>query len=380
MTPLAQKLANRIAQSGPIGVDTYMQACLADPEHGYYTGNARPDGGPIGRGGDFITAPETSQMFGELIGLWCADHWLTHYSGQPMRLVELGPGRGTLMADALRAIGKSIKRLDLDLVETSPKLREIQATALAGSNPNWHGELASVPAGPALIIANEFFDALPIRQFVRSQSEAVVQWRERLVDFDEASGKFTFCLGQARPQKTLTNSRFANSRHGEVFEICEPGRTIASEIGLRIAKNGGAALIIDYGYGAIPGRPATGDTFQAVVKHAYTDPLAAPGEADLTAHVDFSGLANAATQGSGKLLAWGPINQGIFLKRLGIDARAETLNRGATETEQTDIAAALDRLIGATEMGNLFKVMALCETNEGNDVPAGFAMEDKFAS
>lgn len=335
MTPLGRKLAAEIAERGPIGVDRYMEACVA----AYYAGRD-----PFGRGGDFTTAPEISQMFGEIIGLWMADLW--DRAGRPARvnLVELGPGRGTLMADLLRAaraLPAFADAIRVHFVETSPALRAAQAQRVPTAE--WHNDLAEVPHGaPLLVVANEFFDALPIRQEVRIDNE----WHERRVD---ASG-----------------DTFVFTPEGDAIRETAPARAeYASALAARIAAEGGAALIIDYGYEG----PAEGDSLQAMAAHAAADPLAAPGEHDLTAHVDFTALAEAARAAGAHV---SPLAlQGPFLLALGIEARAERLSRGLDPEARHAIAGAMRRLTLPQTMGSLFKVLAF--THKDWPQPAGFS-------
>ncbi len=324
-----------------------MEIALFHPEDGYYV---RRD--PLGRRGDFITAPEISQSFGELIGLWCAEIWGAMGRPDPVRLVELGPGRGTLMADALRAVARAAPEfraaLDIHLVEASPALRRIQGETLADAAPAWHERFESVPAGPCLIVANEFFDALPIHQMERTKTG----WRERLVALDGSGFRFVLA-GKSGALEDAIADTVRGAPPGAVAELCPAGEALAASIGERLAGAGGAALIVDYGHGS----SAAGDTLQAVRGHEYAGVLAAPGAADLTAHVDFAALARAA-MGVGAR-AHGPRTQGDFLGALGIEARAEALARGATKEKSDDIRAGIARLIDPAQMGSLFKVMAM---------------------
>ena len=361
MTPLGRHIAALIASEGAISVARYMALCLGDPRHGYYMTRD-----PFGAEGDFVTAPEVSQMFGELIGLWCADVWTRMGGPSPVRLVECGPGRGTLMADAVRA-AKALPpfrvALDVHLVETSPVLRDRQRTTLAtaGVPVTWHERLQTVPSGPALVIANEFFDALPIRQFVRTPDG----WRERLVGL---SPEGTLGVGLApEPEPTLAGAQGAS---GAVLEIAEESAGVMRQLAGRLAAQGGAALAIDYGYL----RTAPGDTLQAVRRHRFVDPLAEPGEADLTAHVDFAALGRVAAQAGAAV--HGPVTQGDFLRALGLDARAAVLKRKVSPEGATAIDAAVHRLAGGGEgMGELFKVIAVADPRlgplPGFDSPAG---------
>ncbi len=352
MTPLLDILRRRIAAGGPVTVAEYMAEALGHPRHGYYTTRD-----PLGAAGDFTTAPEISQMFGELLGLWCAECWQRMGRPDPVVLAELGPGRGTLMADALRAarvVPAFRSALRVHLVETSPTLRVAQAAALGRAGldhpPAWHDSLAGLPEAPLLGIANEFFDALPIRQFQRTAAG----WRERLIDWDEANRHLRFVLS-ARPDPAalLIDRGLAAAPVGAIAEIGLTGRALAAELGRRMVESGGAALIVDYGYE----RPAAAETLQAVRRHKTVDPLAEPGEADLTAHVDFAALA-AAARAAGAVVT-GPVAQGEFLARLGIGQRAAMLKRNAAAAQAAEIDAALARLIAPDQMGALFKVLAM---------------------
>ncbi len=343
MTPLAREIAERIAAEGPMTVAEFMALALGHPRHGYY---ATRD--PLGRAGDFVTAPEISQMFGEMVGVWLAAAWEGAGRPAPVRLVELGPGRGTLMADALRAAGRSGlgQAADLWLVETSPVLRAAQAERLPGAA--WAASLAEVPEGPLLLVANEFFDALPVRQFLASPEG----WRERVVGLVE--GRLAWGLSPPLPGPA--------GAEGDWAERSPAAEETAAEIARRLRADGGAALVIDYGY-ARPRPP--GWTLQAVRAHARADPLAAPGETDLTWLVDFPRLA-ACFEG---LATW-HAEQGAFLARLGIGARAEALARAAPDRAGA-VADALERLTAPEGMGTLFRVLAALP--EGRPPPPGFA-------
>jgi SAM-dependent MidA family methyltransferase len=352
VTPLGQLIAERIAENGPLRIDTFMTLCLGHPDHGYY---ATRD--PLGETGDFVTAPEISQMFGELIGAWAAQVWADQGRPDPFLLAELGPGRGTMMRDALRAAAVQPGFRDaarLRLVETSPALRARQAEALAGCGAEWVADAGDLPEGPMIMLANEFFDALPVRQFQRAD----VLWRERMVA--HAGERLVLAWGPARPDLVL-DARFPGMRDGAVVEVCAAGEVVAAELGARIARSGGAALVIDYG-----AWDGTGDTLQAVAGHVRADPLSAPGAADLSAHVRFRALAEAA----GGARAHGPVPQGVFLERLGITARARVLARGAPEAAAA-VAAEHRRLTHPDDMGNLFQVLAL--TAPDAPTPPGFA-------
>lgn len=339
MTPLADILGAQIAAHGPMTLAEYMLVCLLHPRHGYYTNRD-----PLGRDGDFTTAPEISQMFGELIGLSLAQTWLDQGAPDRFTLAELGPGRGTLMADILRAtraVPGFHQALQLHLVEVSVPLRIRQTDALTGYAPIWHDTVGTLPEDPPLfLVANEFFDALPIRQFRRDAAG----WRECVVGLN--NGALSLGLTAPAPLAALEH-RLEDTTPGDVVELCEAARPITQLIGQRIADHGGAALIVDYGAWR-----STGDTFQAVRDHSPTDPLAAPGTADLTAHVDFEALARDLPCAHSQLTA-----QGVFLERLGITARAQAL---ATKLEGESLdthIAAHRRLTHPAEMGTLFQAL-----------------------
>lgn len=342
---LAAVLAHRIRENGPITVEEFMAQALGHPEFGYYMGRD-----PFGVGGDFTTAPEISQMFGELIGLWCALVWQS--MGAPPRLVlaEMGPGRGTLMADLLRAakaLPPFAAALEVHLVETSPALANRQRQTLAGHAVTWHTRFEELPAdAPLLLIANELFDALPIRQLEKAGGI----WRERVVGLDGA-GRFAFAQGEAVDAPPLAPAVLA-APDGALAEICPVGRELARAIARRLAHQGGAALIVDYGYG----KSAAGDSLQALKGHRHHPVLAEPGTADLTAHVDFQALAEAA---AGLAVSHGPVPQGRFLASLGLEERTRMLMRNATTEQAAELARGARRLIDPAEMGTLFKAMAL---------------------
>jgi SAM-dependent MidA family methyltransferase len=348
MTPLEAEIRGIIAIEGPIPVDRYMQLCLGHPQHGYY---ATRD--PLGVGGDFVTAPEVSQMFGELIGAWAGTVWRQMGSPPSLRLIELGPGRGTLMADALRAakaLPEFYAALSIHMVETSPVLRGLQEKALAytGVPLVWHRGIEEVPEGPTIGIANEFVDALPISQFIKDRDG----WHVRMVGIlDE---KLAFL---ATTDPMLSQTEDDATPLGTILER-RYDRPISS-LARRITQHGGAALIIDYGHT----QSGFGDTLQAVRGHAFANPLEHPGEADLTAQVDFAALGSwAQRQGA---VTHGPVGQGEFLRRLGIEQRAVRLKANATSQQAADIDAALGRLTAPDQMGELFKVLAIAQPKLG---------------
>ncbi|HWS07579.1 MAG TPA: SAM-dependent methyltransferase [Xanthobacteraceae bacterium] len=354
-TALESEIRRRITVAGPMPIADYMRLCLSDPKHGYYINRD-----PLGSDGDFITAPEISQMFGELIGIWLAAVWRQMGAPENIRLIELGPGRGTLLLDALRAarVVKGFREaIVLHLVEISPALQKLQQQRLEALDVPalWHASLEDVPGGPSLIIANEFIDALPVHQAVR-QADG---WHERVVDIG-ADGNLCFGLArEALPHfQTGLPRGLRKSPEGSIFEW-RPDR-IALELGRRV-RSDGAALILDYGHV----KYGLGDTLQAVAGHAYTDPLRAPGEADLTAHVDFEALAQSAESIGGRI--HGPILQRELLLRLGIDKRAAALKANASRDKALEIELAQARLTesGAQGMGELFKALAIADPKLG---------------
>ena len=392
MNPLAQELAELIRQEGPLSVSRYMALCLGHPRHGYYM---KQD--PFGADGDFTTAPEISQVFGELIGLWAASVWQAMGAPASIRLVELGPGRGTLMQDMLRAaraLPGFLKALSVHLVEMSPVLRERQKATLAASGvqSHWHDRIDEALEGPAIVIANEFLDALPLDQFVRTPEG----WRERLVRLD-AEGQFAFGLAPQAPSPlagegwgersrdvaNISLSRTANDPDlrdpssgpsGDLLSQGEKGRAApvgsvfehplaASEaiatVARHVAAEGGAGLFIDYG----PARSGLGDTLQALKRHAFVDVLAEPGDADLTVHVDFARMAQAGLAAGAA--AHGAVTQRDFLLAMGLQQRFEALSRRATAAQAESLAGGVARLIetGPRAMGELFKVLAIADRN-----------------
>ncbi len=358
MSALADELRRIIADEGPITVERYMALALGHPLHGYYMTRD-----PLGLAGDFITAPEISQMFGELLGLFAAQCWLDLGAPDPVRLVECGPGRGTLMADALRAakVAPGFREaLRVELIETSPVLKARQEQALAGSGVPvaWRRSLADLPegSGPLLVLGNEFLDALPIRQYVRANGA----WHERLVGL--SGDRLVFGLA-AEPERSLRRE----APDGALWEAGLAAQGFVAALAERLKQAGGVALFLDYGHATT----GFGDTLQAMRSHAFVDPLATPGEADLTAHVDFGALA-AVARARG-LAVHGPMEQGPFLQALGLEARADQLIRSATTPEQAErIREAERRLTEPTRtgMGKLFKAIAF--SAPGQPTPPGF--------
>lgn len=344
MSALGEHLKARIRAGGPMSVAEYMSTCLMHPTLGYYVTRD-----PFGVSGDFTTAPEISQMFGELLGLALAQAWLDRGRPDPFRLVELGPGRGTLMADVMRAT-KGVEGFheaaDLWLVETSPVLRARQIETI--NAPLTHADaLSDVPGGPLFLIANEFFDALPIRQFVRTETA----WRERVVGLDGEA--LSLGLSDETAPDHLAH-RLDDTAEGDVVEQAHSGAVVAGEIGARIAESGGLAYLVDYGDWR-----SLGDTFQALRAHEPVSVLEAPGAVDLTAHVDFEALARAAEPAVHSRLT----PQGVFLGRLGIEDRAEALAANLDGEALQSHIAAFRRLTDEREMGTLFKVMAVFQAD-----------------
>jgi SAM-dependent MidA family methyltransferase len=356
MTALARRIAERIAALGPMPVSEFMATCLFDPDHGYYTTRE-----PFGVEGDFVTAPEVSQMFGELVAVWVYSAWQAIGRPMPVCLAEIGPGRGTLMADMLRTLDRLdtgfAAGLDVAMVEASPRLAETQRGTLDGARvkPTWHASIDALPAMPAIIVANELFDALPIRQFVRTGRG----WLERMVTVDD-EGDLAFAAGGSGIDPSLLPPGANDQPEGAIFEAAPARQAMMDTIAGRIAASGGAALVFDYGHL----EPGFGDTLQAVRRHAFDPVLAHPGEADLTSHVDFAALAVAA---SAHGLATRAMTQGQFLIGMGLLQRAGVLGAGAGEADRDRIRGEAERLAGDDGMGRLFK--ALMVSMPGIDLP-----------
>ena len=345
MTPLAKILAEMIAAEGPMALDRYMGLCLGHPVHGYYM---KRD--PFGARGDFITAPEISQIFGELIGVWCAAAWDAMGKSKQFNPVELGPGRGTLMADILKAVKVMPgfrEAARVHLVEMSPTLRKLQKEKL-GADATWHDSLADVPEGPMLLVANEFFDAIPIRQFEKREGK----WFER-------------CIGAEGMGLTPATLDIMQGSDGDVIEFAPQRLEIAKEIGQRLASHKGAALIIDYGHL----QTAPGDTLQATRAHKYVELTDRPGESDITSHVDFEALGKALVQGGARVQL--AITQQAFLLAMGLERRAAILASKADAKTKDILARTVARLTGETEMGNLFKVMVATSPDLATPYPFG---------
>ena len=356
-TAFSEKLRKRIEAEGPLSVEQWMDACLADPDGGYYMTRD-----PFGRHGDFITAPEISQMFGELLGLWTAVMWQSMGAPERVRLVELGPGRGTLMADALRAANSLpgfIDAVSVHMVETSPVLTARPQDKLSGAPcpVTWHETFEAVPGGPVIVLANEFLDALPVRQWVLHDG----QWLERMVGHNGEA--FVFETG-APVDPAAVPEFLGTADEGAIFETSPAVGSFVESLARRLTVEVGAALLIDYGHT----RRDVGETLQALKGHQFADPLLSPGEQDLTAHVDFAFVVEAARTSGAR--AWGPVPQGALLERLGIAARATRLLLNADKQQAEDIAKARHRLVDDGTMGRLFKAVAL--THPELAPPPGF--------
>lgn len=348
MSDLKERLKRLIASDGAISVADYMAICLFDPESGYYTTSE-----PFGVSGDFVTAPEISQMFGELIAVWALSAW--HQSGKPVpsMLAEIGPGNGTLMADILR----TLNQLDptfvilsrIGMIEASPRLAEKQRQKLGTgkAKPTWFPDVSKLPKVPLILIGNEIFDALPFRQFVKTDSG----WRERMVSLDD-QGELSFSVGLGSLDQNILPASAETAQEGEIFEVAPSREALMDLVAAHIAKHGGAALFADYGHL----QSGVGDTFQAMRAHGYDDLFANPGMADLTSHVDFEALAGVARRhGLDVTLS----TQGEFLVGMGLLERAGAMGAPLDQQGRQAIQQDVDRLAGADQMGNLFKVMMI---------------------
>jgi len=348
MTRLKSRIVELIEATGPIPVNEYMALCLFDPRDGYYTTRE-----PFGAAGDFITAPEISQMFGELVAVWLYEAWAASGRPMPVTVAEIGPGRGTLMKDMLRTLSRLDPAFadgaDFAMIETSPRLVEVQKQALAGAvaSMDWHETIETLPQQPLFIIGNELFDAVPVRQFVR----AGAGWRERVVGLDDEDD-LGFFAGAGSIDPTLLPDDAADAPQGAIVEVAPARAALMAAIAGRIAGHGGAGLFLDYGHL----QPGVGDTLQALRGHNHEDVLASPGEADLTTHVDFAALAAIVrAHGLDARLS----TQGDFLLGMGILERAGRLGADADQATREKIASDVERLAGPQAMGDLFKVLAV---------------------
>ena len=343
MNALERRIASLVEANGPMPVSDYMALCLLDPEHGYYT---RRD--PFGTDGDFTTAPEVSQMFGELVAAWLANAWRAMGEPRDAIVVEIGPGRGTLMLDMARTLRRLAPSLAsrLHLIEASPRLRDVQRKWLAdgGHSATWHEGIETLPKVPTLMVANELFDALPTRQFVAVQG----RWRERCIVLRD--GKLAFGIGAGTLPEPV-----GGAPEGSIREVAPARESLMEAMARELAAHDGALLAIDYGHWG--GSDALGDTLQAVRAHAYANPLAEPGMADLTTHVDFGALAASAKAGGAHIV--GRSTQGEFLLGMGLLERAGALGAAMNEAGRDEVREAVERLAAPDQMGDLFKVLAV---------------------
>jgi SAM-dependent MidA family methyltransferase len=348
MTALKDRIVRRIEMEGPISVSDYMALCLFDPEHGYYTTRQ-----PFGANGDFTTAPEISQMFGELLAVWIYSAWQQTGSSMPAIFAEIGPGRGTMMADMLRTLNQIDPQFcasaEIVMIEASPRLagRQKHALGRAPARLDWIASIDGLRPLPLFIVGNELFDAIPFRQYVKTAGG----WRERCIGVT-SQGALAFALGPSSPDRRLLPSGSDSASDGSIVEIAPQRFALMETICRHIGAHGGAGLFIDYGYFG----PAFGDTFQALRAHQHADLLSDPGTADLTSHVDFAALAAAAKVAS---LSAACGTQGDFLVKMGLLERAASLGASVDERARTQIRAAVDRLAGEKAMGKLFKVIAV---------------------
>ncbi len=355
-SPLLERITRQISLNGPMPLAEYMHVCMADPTDGYYANREA-----IGRSGDFITAPEVSQMFGEMIGVWCVLAWEAMGKPKSVNLVELGPGRGTLMADLLRTTQKFTEfhsALAVHLIETSPRLRNEQQLLLCDSHSkiSWHDNLNDVLDVPFLLIGNEFLDVIPIRQFVKNGKN----WPERAVGLDE-NGKLCWMLTPASIDTKSLPAGSSDEPDGAVFEKSPAREAVVLDITSKVKSNGGVGLFIDYGHT----QSGFGDTFQAMWAHEFADPLTDPGHCDLTSHVDFEALTRVAEQAGANIKP--VITQGEFLLKLGLLERAAELGRGKLEELQKRLTGEAERLALPDQMGDLFKVF--CLSSVATDIP-----------
>ena len=365
INPLKERLIAKIKAEGPLSIAEYMTTCLLDPIHGYY-----PTRDPLGSDGDFITAPEISQMFGEVLGLWCIQSWQDMGRPEMVQLIELGPGRGIMMSDILRAaqLDKDfLEAVQVTLIEASPALEAVQGKTLASAPCpiSWAPSLEKAPNGPSIIIGNEFLDCLPIRQFIQKDRFAGRKgWRERMVALDD--GMLLFGISPAAisesVQTTLPQAQ-QDAKNDELLEVCPASAQIIDQLKQRFETDTGCTLFIDYG----PETTEFGDTLQALKRHEKVGVFSDPGNTDLTARVDFGALVELAK--AIDLQVTTPVAQREFLSKLGLEMRAVALSRAKPESKET-IARQLHRLTATDEMGELFKV--ICFQSDGLELPLGF--------
>ena len=366
MSPLEVEIRSRIVSEGPLSIADYMTLCLTHPEHGYYT-TGHPVGGRVSSersGGDFITAPEVNQMFGEMIGVWCMEVWQALGEPNPFSLVELGPGRGTLMRDLLRvaeALPGFLPAADIHLVEISPTMAEQQSLLLSQAQIKWVSDITALPDQPTIIIGNEFLDALPFRQWVKAGD----RWHERAIGIVDE--KLAFTTRTAMLDTASLPPDHALQADGTIFETAPAREAIIAQIADLLTEHAGATLFIDYGHL----EPGFGDTLQALKDHTFANPLTAPGKADLTSHIDFAALASVARD-AGCLIPR-MITQGEFLLALGLLERAGNLGSSRDAAVRKQLQEAVERLAGPDQMGGLFKVMAFCAPASLGERWSGFS-------
>ena len=358
---LKSKIRRSIASSGPIPLSQYMHLCNSHPQHGYYT-----SGNPLGKAGDFVTAPEISQMFGEMIAIWAIGAWRALGQPHPIQIAELGPGCGTLMRDFLRTIHKHpefARAANIALVETSAGLKNLQHDLLdeygseSGGPLIWLDTIDQLPPMPTLFIANEFLDAIPMRQFTKSGDN----WREICVGIENNQGdneeKFELVMGPASIDLSMLPHGHENEPDGAIFETAPAREAIIISLAHHITSHDGAALLIDYGHD----KSGFGDTFQAIKSHKFVPVLAHPGKSDLTSHVDFQAISQIAAQHGARIA--GSLSQGEFLLKLGLLERAGRLGNLKSATIQAQIQTDVERLVSPQQMGELFKVFCLCKND-----------------
>ncbi len=367
MSELKNRIIARIRAEGPMSVAEYMGLCLLDPKHGYY-----PTRDPLGSDGDFITAPEISQMFGEVIGLWAIQSWTDMGKPEKITLVEMGPGRGIMMSDILRAARLApdfLKAVSVTLIEVSAALEAVQAKTLADSPVpvNWISALSDLPDGPVIIIGNEYLDCLPIRQFIQKDRFAgSAGWHERLVTLDTNSDDLCFATAPEPISKIVQDTLPAaqsTARNNELLEICPAANQLLDQLSERFRQSSGRALFIDYG----PSETEFGDTLQALKRHEKVDVFSDPGNTDLTARVDFGALTELSQKLN--MTTTAPVTQREFLSKLGLEMRAVALARSQPDAKEK-IARQMERLMAEDQMGSLFK--AICFQSADLELPMGF--------
>ncbi len=351
---LSIQIKNQIEKNGPISISNFMKHALQTAESGYYTGNK-----PVfGRNGDFITAPEISQLFGEIIGIWCVNTWKLNGSPKKFNLVELGPGKGTLMKDLLRATKNTPgfhEAMSICLVELNSAFRSTQKNNIEHSRLEWHLKYENVPEGFSIVVANEFFDALPINQYTKRKDD----WFINMVDLNEDKQCLYVNQFDASPTiKDFLHAKYPNLKDNAIVETQDETNIILGQISKNIHEHGGAALIIDYGYTESMHRNYI-STLQAVKDHKYSPIFQEIGNADISSHINFTTLYDIANLY--KAHTYGPITQGEFLRNMYVDLRKNILLLKANKKQRNDILTGYDRLISPKQMGKLFKAIAITD-------------------